>query len=116
MLDVYEKLLQIARDNKLEVEETDMIGGENSGLRGLIVIFRGQEKVNGVIAIASRLTLKQKVDTLAHELGHYFLNHRGDLTTEVDKVKELEADQYGFNLINQIKRNITMSEGVVPKC
>ena len=108
MLEVYKKLLQIAHDNKLEVEETDLIGGDNSGLKGVIVMFRqpGKYKVNGIIGIASRLSLEEKAITLAHELGHFFLKHEGNCTVKVDKRQEEEAEAFGLQLIEQIKHEI----------
>jgi len=68
-----------------------------------------------LIIIDSTLALKQQIETLAHELGHYFKKHlhgdpKGTMIDGLNWVQnpatEREADEYGRNLIALMERGL----------
>ena len=58
---------------------------EGKNIRG-VIFKKSQEFANPMIAIQKKLSPGAKTFTLAHELGHYLLNHPGNENYLVDRV------------------------------
>jgi len=87
------------------VVEHDFYGDHN--IRGAIY-KKSREFVKPIIVVQKRLTKQGKTFTLAHEFGHYCLDHAGTANFMIDKVhfdgsatmqKEAEAQYFAASLL-----------------
>lgn len=80
---------------------------EGKGIRG-VIFKKSKDFKHPMIAIQKALSPEAKTFTLAHELGHYLLNHPGSKSFLVDKInydgtaeaqKEAEAQYFAATLL-----------------
>jgi Zn-dependent peptidase ImmA (M78 family) len=95
---LFRSLKGLAEREGIHIEEVAL----PKPLRGFIDKRPGRPSI---ILLDSRLTVKRKTETLAHELAHHFLNH-GNLIKcqDAEKVQqaENEADNFARALMSAI--------------
>lgn len=94
-------IIAIARNNNINVYKMKM---PNDNIMGVIKYF--QETNNFVIGLNEKLKLNNQRMTLAHELGHYFLN-RAELQSE-----ELHVDIM-FRITDEEEKDVEYFAGAL---